>query len=310
MIYIFTWNSQYLILEALIEWRNQFISKYWDFNVLHIKDLKDITIDFLALNFFSSSFLNEKKLIIIDLDNELNEELSNFFINSLDKIPENNILIFHFPTPDKRQKLYKEIEKKATKKEFNLNDESQTYNYINKKYKETISPSAINTIIRYKWNNLNKIISEIEKLRINNEKIDDKLIIENIFPELEESIFQIIDDILNLNITKAIEKIQSLINEVNIFAFYNSLIINIRNQVFISKLKNENKNSKEISEILNLWNKSFLANKNFKINYQKLKDLYIDLVNLDKKIKTWKTIWTEEKDILQEIEIILLKTYK
>ncbi|MDR2411380.1 MAG: hypothetical protein LBD88_02045 [Candidatus Peribacteria bacterium] len=94
-------------------------------------------------------------------------------------------------------------------------------------------------IVKYKSNNLSKIIQEIEKLLITYNFIDEKEIIENITPELEESIFQIIDEILNLKITKAIEKIETLINETNIYAFYNSLLANLRTNIFIMKLKNE-----------------------------------------------------------------------
>jgi hypothetical protein len=41
----------------------------------------------------------------------LDEELSEFFVKNLQKIPENNIVLFAFTNPDKRSKLYKELEK-------------------------------------------------------------------------------------------------------------------------------------------------------------------------------------------------------
>ncbi|MDR3150957.1 MAG: hypothetical protein LBU14_05230 [Candidatus Peribacteria bacterium] len=69
--------------------------------------------------------------------------------------------------------------------------------------------------------------------------IDEKEIVENIFPELEESVFQIIDEILNLKIINAIEKIKNLTNEINIYAFYNNLLANLRANIFILKLKKE-----------------------------------------------------------------------
>jgi DNA polymerase III delta subunit len=123
-----------LLQEAVLKWKNHFISKYGDFNLLHIKDLSNIDLNFLAENLFASSFLSEKKLIIIDLNNELDEKLSEFFINSLKKIPENNILVFSYLNPDKRLKLYKELEKSAEKKEFSLENENETFVIIEKKY--------------------------------------------------------------------------------------------------------------------------------------------------------------------------------
>jgi DNA polymerase III delta subunit len=100
--------------------------------------------------------------------------------------------------------------------------------------------------LRYKANSLEKIVNEIEKLSILYSFIDEKEVRENIVPELEESIFQVIDDILNERIPQAIEKIVTITNEINIYAFYNNLLANLRVNVFIMKLKKEGKNAFEI----------------------------------------------------------------
>jgi hypothetical protein len=75
---------------------------------------------------------------------------------------------------------------------------------------------------------------------------------ENIVPELEESIFQIIDLVLNKQIPEAVDKINIILNETNIFAFYNNLLSNLRTSLFILKLKQEKKTQSEISKILDL----------------------------------------------------------
>ena len=131
---------------------------------------------------------------------------------------------------------------------------------------------------------------------------------ENIVPELEESIFQIIDLVLNKQIPEAVDKINIILNETNIFAFYNNLLSNLRTSLFILKLKQEKKIQSEISKILDLWNRSFLIGKNYKINFHELKNLYINLVNIDKNLKTWKLVSSEEEDIKFEIEKYLIKT--
>ena len=130
---------------------------------------------------------------------------------------------------------------------------------------------------------------------------------ENIVPELEESIFQIIDLVLNKQIPEAVDKINIILNETNIFAFYNNLLSNLRTSLFILKLKQEKKTQSEISKILDLWNRSFLIGKNYKINFHELKNLYINLVNIDKNLKTWKLVSSEEEDIKFEIEKYLIK---
>jgi hypothetical protein len=50
-----------------------------------------------------------------------------------------------------------------------------------------------------------------------------------------------------------------------------------------------------------------LATKNYKINLEKLNNLYIWLVKLDKKMKSWKMIWSEEEVLKYEIEKEILK---
>jgi len=69
---------------------------------------------------------------------------------------------------------------------------------------------------------------------------------------LEESIFQIIDLVLNKQIPEAVDKINIILNETNIFAFYNNLLSNLRTSLFILELKQEKKTQSEISKILDL----------------------------------------------------------
>ncbi|MDR0771967.1 MAG: hypothetical protein LBF15_02740 [Candidatus Peribacteria bacterium] len=181
----------------------------------------------------------------MDIDDDLDEEKIEFFLKSFTKVPEENLVIFSYINPDKRTKFFKELEKVAEKREF-IVGENNIFSTLQKKYANKISPSAISLLLRYKANSLEKIVNEIEKLSILYPFIDEKEVKENIVPELEESIFQVIDDILNEKIKEAIEKIITITNEINIYAFYNNLLANLRVSVFIMKLKKEGKNSVEI----------------------------------------------------------------
>ncbi len=307
MIYLFTWNSDFLVSDAVKKWKNQFIEKYGDFNLLHIKWLDDTNLESYHQNLYSVSFMNETKLIILDLNWDEQESISEFIIKNLDKIPENNILLVNFPNPDKRSKLFKELEKVSQKKEFNTENDNDLSSILKSRYNNIISTWAINLICKYKANNLQKIVSEIEKLNILYPYIDEKIVSEFIIPELEENIFSLVDNILDLNLNETYKKINIILNDVNIYLFYNSLLAILRTSVFILKLKNENINPKEIVNLLNLGSKSFLATKNYKISYKNVSKLYINLIELDKKMKTWKMIWTEDSDFKFEIEKTLLK---
>ena len=306
MLYFFTWNSDYLVRAQVKVWKERFISKFWDFNMIHIKNIESVDTNFLIENISSTSFLSEKKLVIIDLDEKVSEDKQQFIINILNKIPEENIILFNSINPDKRTKFYKELKKQSELKEFNTKDDSDLHWAISSKYWNKITNSWINTIIKYKSGNLNKIVSEIDKLLIIYQRIDSKEITENILPELEESIFQVIDDILNKNTNQAIVKIDTILNDTNIYAFYNNLIANIRTNIYILKLKKLGKSSPEIWTTLNLWNRTFLINKNYKIKYWELEKLYTKLINIDKKMKSWMLNWTEEEDFRFELERILI----
>ncbi len=313
MIYLFTWNSEFLVRNKTLSWKNQYIKKYWDFNLIHFKDISKIDNNSLNQELLWEWFMWEKKLIIIDnlplwtkdKSSDLQDK-QNFIESILDNIPLNNIVLFSSANIDKRSKFYKKLNKLADKiEEFNYSWENEVFWIVSKKYKNEIDNQALNLLIKYKSSNLEKIIWEIEKLLITKDKIIIEDIKNNIFPELEESIFQLIDDIMNENILKAINKIEIILTQTNVYAFYNNLLANLRVLVFIKDLKS--KNIDNISEILDLKNRSFLVNKNYKISKHKLNNLYIWLIDLDKKMKSGKMIASEDEVLKYEIEKEILK---
>jgi len=159
------------------------------------------------------------------------------------------MILFSYTNPDKRTKLYKDLQDLSQVKKFNSENEFDIEKIIYVRYKN-ITDDALKLLIRYKANNTRKIVSEIEKLSIIYPQIDASHIKNIIIPELEENIFLIIDEILNKNIINSLKKIDIILNDTNIYAFYNNLIANLRTSVFIMKLKNENKSQAEITSIL------------------------------------------------------------
>lgn len=317
MIYIFTGNLEILKNEALNKWKNQFIEKYSDFNLFHFKNLENIKIEDLYQSIISEWFFSEKKLIIIDISDKSNEKeskkdkildsIKENILKSLEKISENNIVIINYTTPDKRKSFWKNLIKIWELKEFNIKNDVELKNFINSKYSWKIDNYAIEILINYKSKNPTKIIQEIEKLLILKDFIKREDIEKNIIPELEEDIFNIINLLLNKEKIQSIEKIWIILEQTNIFAFYNSLLSNLRTNLFILKLKNENISQTEISNILWLWNRSFLVWKNYKITFEELRVFYINLVEIDKNMKTWKLIKNDLEDIKFEIEKCILK---
>lgn len=306
-IYLFTWNSDFLLNDSISKWKKQFSDKYWEINLSHYKDLNIVDKNILKSEALSTSFFSEKKLIIIDLNNDLDEDFENFLLSILDKKDENTIIIFNFLSPDKRKKFYKNLVKISEIKEFDIKDENDIKKIILSRFWNIIDNDAIDLIIKYKAKNIKKIFSEIEKLSIMNNQIKKEDIEKNIVPELEESIFDIVNLLLNKEKIESIKRIDILLNEVNIYQFYNSLLSNLRVTVYIQKLKKYNIPQSEIWKILNLWNRRFLIEKNYKIKYDELSKFFINLVKIDKKMKTWKLISSDEDSIRYEIEKNILK---
>jgi DNA polymerase III delta subunit len=87
-----------------------------------IKNIEEVNKNFLIENLTAQSFLDEKKLIIINLETtkkESSESITTFLLETIEKIPENNIVLLHLLNPDKRSKLYKGLKEKCKTKEFN-----------------------------------------------------------------------------------------------------------------------------------------------------------------------------------------------
>jgi len=66
-------------------WKDIFIKKYGDFNLVHIKDIYEISKINLAESITSMSFLAEKKLIIIDYKAKEKKENENINDENLDE---------------------------------------------------------------------------------------------------------------------------------------------------------------------------------------------------------------------------------
>lgn len=314
MIYLFTWNSSTLVRNSVLKWKELFISKHWDFNLIHIKDISEFDNNFIFEQITSESFLSKKKLVIIDdiplktkdkwKDKKDKEE---YIMSLLSKIPENNIILFSSISPDKRWKLYKEIKKIWEIKEFNSLWEDDISFKLKQLYWNKIHYDAIKEIIRYKWWHIDKIIPEVDKLLITKDFISKSDIVENIYPELEESIFILIDTILSNNLVDSIKKMDIILDSVNFYAFYNNLLSNLRTTIYISKFKSLGISKNDTIKSLNLWNKWFLYDRNYKVSFSVLSKLYLSLIDLDKKMKTWLMIWTEEKDFQFEMEKVFIE---
>lgn len=313
MIYLFFWEN-YFRKKLINSWKKAFKEKYNEHNIIHISNVFDYDLYFYEQNLLSNSFFSDKNFFIIDdfpfeNDDELildSKKIQEYFINILPKIPKENIVVFNNEKIDKRSKLYKEISKIWEIRDFSIGDEKDLFQKLKDIYKDKVSVSALQKIIELKWLNFWNIVNELDKIFITKDFID-IADLELITKDIEESIFEIINDVLSDDIKNAILKLRNLRDFLdNPYLLYNSLASNFRIYFYIFKLKLLWKSNTEIKSILNLWNRAFLVDKNYKLDKNKFIKMYEKIAWVDWRLKTWKLLWNENIEIIYEIERCLI----
>ena len=293
MIQLLTWNTSFLVKDELLRWKNWFISKHWDIGVTHIID-SSFELQTLRDILHSRSFFTQKKLLILE-DISLSSENTEELFEVLRQKDDDTIVLIVLYSVDKRLSNYKALTKLATKhKDFSLQDATWALWYLQKQYGKYFSWNALEYLFEIKGNKLEKTISEIHKLLEVYESITKTIIYENIVPELDSSIFRLIDYILQKDTKKFQSEIQLLLEKENFYLVSQALLSNLRNNLYIEYLK-QHSSPGHISDILELWKKSFLVNKRHNTSYIELSELYYWLIRFDCSMKQG-TLWVSGED--------------
>jgi len=314
MIYIFYGNSPYLISQELKKWKTAFREKHGEENLIHINDLSRCASKDLREYITARSLFAEKRLLIIEGFPFSTEkwfswasDLEGDILANLNDAPDELFIVFSSLNPDKRKAWFKQLSKLAEKKEFTLQNEDQTYMILEKMFSGNIESQALRKLISLKGNNLEKCVSEIEKLFLTHKKIEMSSIWKYISPEFEESIFVFLDSLLEKNSKRIFSEFRNILWFTNIYAFYQSLLANLRVFLYIQFLKSQKISQSEISDIMKLWNRAFLINKQYKSSFLNIQQLYTYLLDFDKNMKFWRLVSSDEKDLSREIENIFLR---
>ena len=169
-------------------------------------DLRETNISRLVEDLNTINFLCNKKIIVgtnaFFLSSEKAKSEVNHDLDLLERYldnPSDNILILVTDNIDKRKKITSNILKKCT-----LVEEISDINSLIKKRLEdyTMDNIAINKLIEYCRNDLEKIFNELEKLKLYKvfeRVITSKDIEEIVTPTLDDNIFHFVDSILSGN---------------------------------------------------------------------------------------------------------------
>lgn len=313
MIYLFIWEKKHR-LKTLNTWKKVFKEKYDENNIFHIQNPYEYNQGMYQQILFSWWLFSKKVFCIIDdifavWDEKKDPDslnLQKYFLEAIQNISTDTTLVFNTQAVDKRSSFYKLVSTLGEVKDFTISNKDELLNMLKKDYQDKVSYKALEKLIEMKWVNFWVISGELEKLLITHEYVDtDQLWYITI--DIEESIFLIVDDILNQKTPQALEKMKKLFFQVDDgFRFYHMLLSNLRIFAYIFLLKSYWVSQSDIKNRLSLGNRGFLVDKRYSYDLEKFLLLYQNMAGIDSLIKTWKLLWTQKEDILFEIEKNLL----
>lgn len=317
-IIFFTWENKVFLKKELDLWIEHFIEKYWENNISKISksQLNSINIE---QELTSLPFLSEKKLIILydipfSWDSKEQDDAKyddDKIVNLLNKIPDNNFVLFVQENPDKRKILYKKLIEIATIKEYSIPDEYSLKSYVKDRL-PLIESAALDKIIFYKNKSLEKIEQEIEKLILY--KPDSIITVNDIdnfvTQEIESSIFTFLDRLLELNYNKAIENLELLLINTKIEPTFAAIMTSLRKYLFTIYLSKNWIKEWEIISLLKLH--PFIYKKNIwnSRNYNEILHIYNKFCKVDSKAKNGQLIWDAEDNIKIAIEKVIFDLKK
>ncbi|EKD65883.1 MAG: hypothetical protein ACD_49C00077G0011 [uncultured bacterium (gcode 4)] len=319
----FTWENLVFLNRDLLKWISLFTEKHWDFNISRFSSDNISKIN-ISAELTTMPFLGSHRLIILEWfpskatektedSTKVIQEFKNFdeiILENLDKIPDNNILVFVESAPDKRKSLYKKLLETAQVKEYKNIEWEELRNYIRSRL-INIDSSAISKLINYKNSSLNKIEAEIDKLHLfkMNDRITEDDIRNYVIPEIEISIFELTDAIQELNSMKWISSLKTILDSNSIFQVFSVIMSNLRNFLYINFLLEKWFKKDEIVSVLKIH--PFLVEKTRNVrNIWVLKSLFANLLKIDKQSKTGELIWDWENALRLALEKEILNLKK
>lgn len=316
-IIFFTWENQVFLNKDLDKWISLFAEKHWNFNISRFS-LDNISKVNISAELITMPFLGSHRLIILEgfpskateKEEQESKNYDEIILDNLDKIPDNNIVVFVESLPDKRKSLYKKLLEIAQIKEYKNIEWEEMRNYIRSRL-INIDSSAISKLINYKNSSLNKIELEIDKLHLfkMNWRITEEDIVNYVIPEIEISIFELTDAVMEQNTMKWIRALKTILDSNSIFQVFSVIMSNLRNFLYINYLLEKWFKKEEIISTLKIH--PFLVDKTKNVkNILGIKALFANLLKIDKQSKTGELIWDGENALRLALEKEILNLKK
>lgn len=300
MILLVSGEENFLSFRKLKQIKEKFSSK--SLENPNIEELDEKTFNFSELIKLASAtpFLSQKRLIILKnvLASKVGEDEEEKIIEYLPKIPESTFVLFYEETDSfVNKKLIKKVISLAQKtwnfKKFrNFELEKWAEKEILKR-KSRISKSALPKLISFVGNNLWQLNQEIEKLTAykNGKIIEEDDVDQLVSVNLNNNVFELIDNIGEKNLKKTLNFLNNLIEQgEEIMYLLRMIVYQVRNLILIKELALKNLTKSEIIKKTGkhpfVVTKSLAQVRNF--SSEELEELYNRIFETELKIKTGK----------------------
>lgn len=299
-IYFFYGEDDYRLTMELRRWSNGFVEKHGDLG-LHVLDGEITEITEVQNALEALPLLGTKKLVILKnipfpasvRASKRSTEVEEKLVELLTQIDPETVVVFATSTPDKRKKLFKELNKSAQVRTFDLLKKPQLTQWIKTELTKRNAKASLSVITRLAemvGSNLWQMDSELEKLTLYAENREitlsdlDLLVHKN----LQESIFKLTDSLSSQNKKQTLQILHDLVDGGESLQAIFYMIVRQFRLIIMTKSCLENGKSSEIASLVGVppFAVRGLTTAAQKFTAEQLRQIYARLLTIDTQLKT------------------------
>lgn len=211
MITTLTGPNTFTLRQELVKIRAEFENKYGESGI-EIVDAETIEPQILPSLLQGATLFSTSRLVVMRNASK-NKVVAEKLQDLLDTVSDDIHLVVVEDNPDKRTSFYKALKKETDFQEFLELDEHTLLKWVETTVKSEggkISTSLSRLLVRYVGSDQIRLENEIKKLVAYQNEITEHLIDELVEKNPEETIFQLLENMLSGNTKKALEVLENL----------------------------------------------------------------------------------------------------
>ncbi|MBQ9277728.1 MAG: DNA polymerase III subunit delta [Lachnospiraceae bacterium] len=207
-LYLFTGEEKYLILQYRDKLVDALIDKTDSMNYSVFRD-ESISENEIISIAQTMPFFAERRVIVVEESGFFAKKTGDDFVDAMSEIPETTVIIFIESKTDGKLKLYNLFSKNGTIAGFGTPDSTSLVRWVKKLFEDdgiTIENVAIYRLIDSTGSNMNRIFTEVEKLKAYGAESKSITLsdVNTLSADLvEDKIFEMIDEISKKNKKRA-----------------------------------------------------------------------------------------------------------